>query len=314
MSEGSGHKWVGAIGALLAGLAAILTLIIGFGRGQQASPPDAVLPTTPNPSVEASRHEPTRSGAFGHVSSPDAGPSIWDGSWHHVVGTYDGATLRLYVDGNEIGHGTPARVRIPYGFPTDKFYVGELGARYDRNRDKAVCEHAFSGDVDEVAVWTKALTPEEVSRRHSGVTAEEVIRMNSGQRPGDPSVLGGLWHLDGGHGDTVVDSSSNRNDGRRRGQTTKDQEGLAWIPGRYEGDNALHLSGTVSVEIEDSSTLEPQRLSVEAWVRASPSSGSYRYVMSKGAYSCDGASYALHTGSAGGLVFSVADVSGTISG
>src|SRR5204862_199198 len=43
----------------------------------------------------------------GYHRSPDAGPGIWDGEWHYVVGTYDGSAVRLFVDGSEVGHGTP---------------------------------------------------------------------------------------------------------------------------------------------------------------------------------------------------------------
>ena len=31
-----------------------------------------------------------------------------DGNWHAVAGTFDGQTVRLYVDGTEVGHGSPA--------------------------------------------------------------------------------------------------------------------------------------------------------------------------------------------------------------
>ena len=27
-------------------------------------------------------------------SSPDAGAGVWDGAWHHVLGTYDGVNVR----------------------------------------------------------------------------------------------------------------------------------------------------------------------------------------------------------------------------
>jgi Concanavalin A-like lectin/glucanases superfamily len=31
------------------------------------------------------------------------------GNWHHVFGAYDGATVRLCVDGVEVGSGTPGK-------------------------------------------------------------------------------------------------------------------------------------------------------------------------------------------------------------
>ena len=45
------------------------------------------------------------------VLSPDAGRGIWDGHWHHVAGTFDGASVRLYVDGTQVGLGTPTGSR-----------------------------------------------------------------------------------------------------------------------------------------------------------------------------------------------------------
>ena len=51
------------------------------------------------------------------LSSPDAGSAVWDGRWHHVAGTYDGSLVHLYVDGVQIGSGTPAPP-IGYGLPS----------------------------------------------------------------------------------------------------------------------------------------------------------------------------------------------------
>ena len=48
-----------------------------------------------------------------YAVSPSAtaagGVDVWDGGWHHVAGTYDGANVRLYVDGVEVGGGTANR-------------------------------------------------------------------------------------------------------------------------------------------------------------------------------------------------------------
>jgi Concanavalin A-like lectin/glucanases superfamily len=82
---------------------------------------------------------------------------IWDDKWHHVAGTYDGKMVRLYVDGNQIGNGTPTTLTIGYGLPTnDKFYIGSYGTK---------CVAKFRGDIDEVRVWNQALTDGEITAR-----------------------------------------------------------------------------------------------------------------------------------------------------
>jgi hypothetical protein len=58
--------------------------------------------------------------------SPDAGTGIWNGQWHRVVGTYDGSTVRLYVDGRQVGTGTPSTMTIDYGLPDgNQFAIGD---------------------------------------------------------------------------------------------------------------------------------------------------------------------------------------------
>jgi hypothetical protein len=82
---------------------------------------------------------------------------IWDDKWHHVAGTYDGKMVRLYVDGKQIGNGTPTTLTIGYGLPTnDKFYIGSYGTN---------CVAKFRGDIDEVRVWNQALSDGELAAR-----------------------------------------------------------------------------------------------------------------------------------------------------
>jgi hypothetical protein len=80
--------------------------------------------------------------------SPQAGQAVWDGKWHHLAGTYDGSTVRLYVDGREIGTGTPFAGKIKYEQPFDE---GAIGAY------RGSCKLTFSGIVDEVRIWREAL-------------------------------------------------------------------------------------------------------------------------------------------------------------
>src|SRR2546425_705792 len=49
------------------------------------------------------------------IEAPAPPPAIpWDGNWHMAAGTYDGSTVRLYLDGVEIGAGTAATNNIDY--------------------------------------------------------------------------------------------------------------------------------------------------------------------------------------------------------
>ena len=76
-----------------------------------------------------------------------------DGNWHHIAGTYDGATQRLYFDGKEVASKAVAMTLSSAAPPA--FVIGNLnlGSTYSE---------AFDGRIDEVAVWDGALSADEV--------------------------------------------------------------------------------------------------------------------------------------------------------
>jgi hypothetical protein len=87
--------------------------------------------------------------------SPDAGQSVWNGQWHNVVGTYDGSSVRLYVDGRQVGSGTPDAAPIAYGLPTsNSLIIGNY---------PSCSQTDFSGGIDEVKVFNRALGAGEVA-------------------------------------------------------------------------------------------------------------------------------------------------------
>jgi hypothetical protein len=95
--------------------------------------------------------------AFRLASAP-ASASVWDGSWHHVAGTYDGFFLRLYVDGVEVGTETLAPP-IAYGLPSSEaFYIGNY---------RGSCDKPFTGSVDDVRVSSRALAASELQAHAS---------------------------------------------------------------------------------------------------------------------------------------------------
>jgi len=86
--------------------------------------------------------------------SPLAPPVIWNGAWHHVAGTYDGTTVRLFVDGVEVGAGTAATIPIGYGLPNPASQLGAFGGG---------CLLNWAGDLDEPRIWGRALSATELA-------------------------------------------------------------------------------------------------------------------------------------------------------
>ncbi len=69
------------------------------------------------------------------------------GVWTHVVATYDGATMQIYLDGVRSGR-APSSLSLENS--TTKFTIGASGDDY------------FPGGLDEVTVYGTALSPEQV--------------------------------------------------------------------------------------------------------------------------------------------------------
>ncbi len=77
--------------------------------------------------------------------------SMSTGEWHHVIGTYDGSTMKVYVDGQEEGANSVSFTIDP---STNPLVIGEASDSSG---------YYFDGKIDEVRVFSKALTPEQVS-------------------------------------------------------------------------------------------------------------------------------------------------------
>lgn len=87
---------------------------------------------------------------------------ITDNAWHHVVGTYDGQTVSLYVDG-ELD--ASAAVSEPVGVTSDPVLIG---SRSDAPR-------YWTGLVDDVRIYSYALTAETVQMLYNGLACYETL-------------------------------------------------------------------------------------------------------------------------------------------
>lgn len=74
-----------------------------------------------------------------------------DGEFHHIAATFDGSTMKLYVDG-----GTPATLAYT-GTPAPSGRDIQIG-------HSPVLGRPFQGALDEIRIYNHALSPEEVAR------------------------------------------------------------------------------------------------------------------------------------------------------
>lgn len=86
----------------------------------------------------------------GAAKSALSSSSYNNGEWHLFVGTHDQSTVKLYVDGDvEIVSAAAVGARHP---TTSEFTIGNLIGTSIR----------WTGSIDEVAIWNKALSAAEV--------------------------------------------------------------------------------------------------------------------------------------------------------
>lgn len=84
--------------------------------------------------------------------------TVTAGSWNHVVGTYDGSSLKIYL--NNSSPDSTSTTLIPYSGVTAGNY---LGARWDNIFN-------YDGRIDEFALWSKTLDASEVGSLYNSGT------------------------------------------------------------------------------------------------------------------------------------------------
>ncbi|NOR66840.1 MAG: hypothetical protein GQ528_05750, partial [Woeseiaceae bacterium] len=99
----------------------------------------------------------TDTGVVGHGSNA----RVDDGQWHHVAGTFDNGTLTIYIDGNgeESISGGPT-----FGSGNTRFgYIGVGSESTAFNTDPKTPVYLITGSVDDVRIYDRALTNEEIA-------------------------------------------------------------------------------------------------------------------------------------------------------
>lgn len=80
-------------------------------------------------------------------------------TWVHIASTYDGAMARLYLDGAEVANAAQSGTFAVDHNPV--FLSGNVDAMNDR-------AESFPGRLDEIMLYRRALTADEIARLHDG--------------------------------------------------------------------------------------------------------------------------------------------------
>lgn len=107
---------------------------------------------------------------------------VTDGQWHHIVGTYDGAELALYVDGIlDIWGGSPVPATGSIEYDNNDVYIGANAQQANRE---------FGGMIDQVRIFEIGIPAESVV---------ELFREDGGKNSCAQNLVGDL------NGDCYVD-------------------------------------------------------------------------------------------------------------
>ncbi|WP_182113257.1 MULTISPECIES: PKD domain-containing protein [unclassified Actinotalea] len=188
-----------------------------------------------------------------------------DGQWHHVVGTADAGGTHLYVDGVRVASAAPAQGRMYGGY----WRVGGDSLQGWTNRPT---NDNFTGDVDEVAVYDRALTHAQVAThlvaagRTSPLPAPPADEYGAAVAAAEPELY---WRLDETSGTAAGDSGAYATPGTFRGAVALGAPG-ALADGTGTG---VRLDGSSARVVSDRSFASPRVYSTELWFSTTTTAG-----------------------------------------
>lgn len=198
-------------------------------------------------------------------------------TWHHLVMVNLGSSLAIYVDSN-LAQQTSSNVTN-----IDNAYSFNIGRQEESDT------YYFNGQIDNVRVYNRALTANEIKLNHNNSSALQFSSMSSGSGntappgaasqeycvPGDSSPCSppvAEWNMDENTGSLVNDSSGNNN----TGTFGIGDSSPSWTIGKYS--SGLNFDGVNDyVDMGNGSSLNNLTdLTISAWINIGNTSPSYR--------------------------------------
>ncbi len=91
-----------------------------------------------------------------------------NGNWNHYVGTYDGSNARLFVNGRQV---SSYRTSGPIEVFAQNFEIGRIAG----GQPTCATAYYFTGNIDDVGMWNRALSVAEISALLSGCPGLEAV-------------------------------------------------------------------------------------------------------------------------------------------
>jgi hypothetical protein len=179
-------------------------------------------------------------------SATGAGVNVSDNAWHHLVGTYDGVTIRIYSDGSLVG--TQA-ASVTLGSDTSAVEVG--GNCNGGGSCAGSCY--WNGQIDEARVYDRALSDDEI---------RQLYRLST--PTGTDTSLKGYWSFNGAdmNGTTAYDRSGAGNDGALTGMTAQNAASRGKLGQAIRQTQSVYQVVTVSGLMGT-----PANITLSGWVK-----------------------------------------------
>ena len=167
----------------------------------------------------------------GARSEIQSSAGIADGAYHHLAGTYDGSSLKIYVDGTL--QGTLSAPGITVDVTNGLLVIGNA----------TQLNNQMNGEIDEVRIWSVARTQSEIQSGMAGEVGSSTPN------------LAGYWRLNGNGTDEIA------------ARNLTPSSGVTFVtPGKFNGAALIGTEGTgppLSASASGSPTSGPPPLTVQ---------------------------------------------------
>jgi hypothetical protein len=103
----------------------------------------------------------------GSITSQSAAGLVWDDQWHWFTATYDGANVRVFLDGEErAAAGRPA--------PLTTFGAWQYPMTLLARNNRGVVDTLFTGQADDLKIFNYPMTREQVAMTYHTATGKPV--------------------------------------------------------------------------------------------------------------------------------------------